>query len=121
MTSPRKRFLDYVRRVPGAEPVVSPFLPKPLLLEKTLRYLKLPTGQNEVENEIRLAQALNYEPMFMIDMAGLIFPPDANLSGGPVESDAGLKRLISLCERVRRKLKSIPITGSGANEWGMKA
>jgi hypothetical protein len=29
MHSARQRFVDHVRRVPGARPVVSPFLPKP--------------------------------------------------------------------------------------------
>ena len=107
MTSPRSRFLNYVRRVPGAAPVVSPFLPKPELLVKTLRYLNLPAGEDPVENEIRLSRALSYEPMFMTDLGGLIFPPDANLLNGPVQSEAGLIRLISLCERVGNKERVI--------------
>jgi hypothetical protein len=45
MPSPRQRFIDYVRQVPGARPVVSPFLPKPALVAKTLRYLGLPAGE----------------------------------------------------------------------------
>jgi hypothetical protein len=74
MPSARQRFVDYVRRVPGARPVVSPFLPKPGLVAKTLRYLGLPAGDDMVDNEIRLAQALDYEPMFMTACETLIFP-----------------------------------------------
>jgi len=68
MNTPRQRFLDYVRRVHGAAPIVSPFLPKPELLEKTLRALHLPVSQDPVADEIRVARALDYEPMFMIDL-----------------------------------------------------
>lgn len=74
MPSPRQRFLDYVRRVPGARPLVSPFLPQPELVARTLRYLGLPDEGDPVANEIRLAEALDYEPMFMTDCSGLIFP-----------------------------------------------
>ena len=80
--SPRQRFLDYVRRVPGARPIVSPFLPKAEVVEATLRYLGLPLGDGLLENEIHLARALDYEPMFMTDCPGIIFPwwEDASLS-----------------------------------------
>ena len=82
--STRQRFLNYVRRVPGARPVVSPFLPKPEVVEATLRYLGLPVGGEPIENEIRLARALDYEPMFMTDCPGIIFPwrEDADRSDG---------------------------------------
>lgn len=73
-TSPRQRFVAYVRRVPGARPVVSPFLPDAKVVEATLRYLGLPGDGDEIESEIRLARALDYEPMFMTDCMGLIFP-----------------------------------------------
>jgi hypothetical protein len=95
MISPRKRFLDKVRHTPGAAPVVSPFLPKPELLEKTLRYLGLPGGQDAVQNEICLARALHYEPMFMTDLAGLLFPQAA-----PAHSEADIRGLIDSCQRV---------------------
>jgi len=72
--SPHQQFLDYVRRAPGAGPVISPFLPKPDVIEATLRYLGLAAGDDEVENEIRLSRALDYQPMFMTDCHGLIFP-----------------------------------------------
>jgi len=74
MSSPRQRFVDYVRRIPGSRPVVSPFLPKPELVNKTLRYLGLPVGHDYLENEIRLSRELDYEPMFMSGCSDLIFP-----------------------------------------------
>ena len=74
MPSARQRFIDYVRQVPGARPVVSPFLPKPALVAKTLHYLGLPESEEAVQNEIRLARALDYEPMFMAALESLIFP-----------------------------------------------
>ena len=95
MISPRNRFLDKVRHVPGAAPVVSPFLPKPELLEKTLRYLHLPAKKDPVENEICLARALHYEPMFMTDLAGLIFPQAA-----PAQTEHDILQLIATCHRM---------------------
>ena len=74
MIPPRQRFLNYVRQVPGARPVVSPFLPKPELVTKTLCHLGLSTGADPIENEIHLSRALDYEPMFMTDCPGLLFP-----------------------------------------------
>ena len=74
MDTPRQRFLDYVRRVPGARPVVSPFLPHGPLVTKTLQHLGLPADGDHFENEIRLARELAYEPMFMCGGSGLIFP-----------------------------------------------
>ena len=73
-STPRQRFLDYVRQGPGARPVVSPFLPHAPVIEITLQYLGLPVGDDRIENEIRLSRALDYEPMFMTDCPGLIFP-----------------------------------------------
>jgi uroporphyrinogen-III decarboxylase len=81
--SPRKRFLDYVRGKAGARPVVSPFLPHPEVVVATLASLGLAVDQDDsVVNEIRLARALDYEPMFMTDCPGLLFPwkADANRS-----------------------------------------
>lgn len=74
MSSARQRFLDYVRRVPGAEAIVSPFLPKPELIAKTLDHLGLPVSHDYIKDEIRLSQELDYEPMFMTDCSGLMFP-----------------------------------------------
>ena len=74
MSSPRQRFLDYVRQVPDSRPVVSPFLPKPELVNKTLSYLGLPVGGDYIEAEIRLSQELDYEPMFMSGCSDLMFP-----------------------------------------------
>ncbi len=81
---PRQRFIDYVRGMPGVRPVVSPFLPKPELLVKTLCYLGLPADGGAIQNEIRLAAALDYEPMFMTACATLIFPWEED----PARSDA---------------------------------
>lgn len=72
--SARQSFLSYVRRVPRARPVVSPFLPSPEVVGETLCYLGLPVNDDPIENEICLSQALDYEPMFMTDCPGLIFP-----------------------------------------------
>lgn len=74
MSSARQRFVNYVRQFPNAKPVVSPFLPKPELVDKTLRYLGLPVGQDYIENEIRLSRELDYEPMFMSSCSELMFP-----------------------------------------------
>ncbi len=74
MTSPRQRFLDVVRRVPGARPVVSPFLPHADVVRTTLRTLGLPVTGDLVDDEVRLARALDYEPMFMTACHDLIFP-----------------------------------------------
>ena len=74
MSTPRQRFLDYVRRVPGARPVVSPFLPHGPLIDKTLEHLGLAADGDRFENESRLARELGYEPMFMCGGTNLIFP-----------------------------------------------
>lgn len=74
-TSARSRFLDCVRGAPGARPAVSPFLPHPDVVVQTLARLGLPAVDDDpTANEIRLARALDYEPMFMTDCSGLIFP-----------------------------------------------
>ena len=82
--SPRQRFLTYVRADPTARPVVSPFLPHADVVLSCLRYLGLPADGDFIQNEIYLARALDYEPMFMTDCSGLIFPwkLDENRSDG---------------------------------------
>lgn len=72
--SPRQRFLSYVRAFEGALPIVSPFLPNRDVIKQSLAYLGLPVTDDEVQNEILLARTLDYEPMFMTDLSGLIFP-----------------------------------------------
>ncbi len=72
--SPRQRFLSYVKSSEGARPVVSPFLPHPDVVKQTLAHLGLPVTEDNLENEILLARTLDYEPMFMTDLPGLIFP-----------------------------------------------
>ena len=74
MTTPRQRFLDYVRQVPNARPVVSPFLPHLPLVQNSLRRLDLPVSGDHFQDESALARALDYEPMFMCGCTDLIFP-----------------------------------------------
>ena len=74
MTTPRQRFLDYVRQVPGSRAVVSPFLPHGPLVANTLSRLGLPVAGDPIADEIRLAGELDYEPMFMTGCSDLIFP-----------------------------------------------
>jgi hypothetical protein len=70
----RRRFLDFVRSPTEYRPVVSPFLPKPDVLENTLRHLGLPTTGDAVSDEIALSRAVDYEPMFMVGCTQFIFP-----------------------------------------------
>ncbi len=107
MKPPRQRFLDFVRRAPAAEPIVSPFLPKPELLEATLRSLHLPLGQDPVENEIRLSRALHYEPMFMIDSSEQMFPPEPGGEASLIQNEAGIYRLIARCQQVGERQAAI--------------
>ena len=73
--TPRERFIACVQGTEGARPAVSPFLPHPDVIARTLAYMALPCdGDDPVQNEIRLAHALDYEPMFMTECSGLIFP-----------------------------------------------
>jgi len=81
--TPRQRFLSYVKDPQSSSPVVSPFLPHPDVIGETLRHLRLPSVNDDVKNEIRLAQEIHYEPMFMTECSGLIFnwEVDAERSG----------------------------------------
>lgn len=72
-TSPRQRFLSYVRNPTTSRPVISPFLPHPDVIRETLAVLHLAVTDDPVKNEILLSQELEYEPMFMTDCSGLIF------------------------------------------------
>ena len=72
--SPRQRFLSFVRGHENSRPIVSPFLPHPDVIRGTLAQLGLPVSNDMVDNEIRLSRELDYEPMFMTDLSGLIFP-----------------------------------------------
>lgn len=73
-TSARQRFLSYVRRTSDSAHIVSPFLPHPDVVRSTLAWLHLPVTGDAVADEIALSKHLGYEPMFMTDCAGLIFP-----------------------------------------------
>jgi hypothetical protein len=81
-STPRKRFLEYVRDPQGKRQIVSPFLPHPSVIKETLKYLNLEVTDNDIKNEITLSRKLDYEPMFMTDLSGFIFPwkVDENLS-----------------------------------------
>ncbi|UCE05100.1 MAG: hypothetical protein JSW07_15970 [bacterium] len=73
ISTPRQRFLSYVRNHNNQRPIVSPFLPNPGVIQQTIKYLNLPVTKDDIENEIRLARELDYEPMFMAELTGLIF------------------------------------------------
>lgn len=60
--------------MPGARPVVSPFLPHAEVVQTTLAHLGLPVTGDMIDDEVRLARALDYEPMFMTACHDLIFP-----------------------------------------------
>jgi hypothetical protein len=71
--SPRQRFISYVRNDGASAPVISPFLPHSDVIAATLRAVGLPVTGEPVADEIRLAQHLGYQPMFMTECSGLIF------------------------------------------------
>lgn len=73
-TSARQRFLSYVRDPRSTPRIVSPFLPHADVIAATLTSLHLPVTGDAIADEIVLAGHLGYEPMFMTDCAGLIFP-----------------------------------------------
>src|SRR5512140_3721968 len=73
-SSARERFLAAVRGAAGTRPVISPFLPHPSVITGALALLHLPSSGDAVADEIRLSRAIDYEPMFMTDCSGLIFP-----------------------------------------------
>lgn len=108
--TPRQRFIQYVREPESNRPVVSPFLPHADVVERALRRLSLPAGDDPVANEIALARALDYEPMFMTDIGGLIFPWQIDES----RSDADTRMMTlqtPLGEWTRRVSRSL-------GEWG---
>jgi hypothetical protein len=72
-TSPRQRFLSYVKDPKSSAPVISPFLPHADVIKATLACLQLPLAGDDVANEITVARELGYEPMFMTECSGLIF------------------------------------------------
>jgi uroporphyrinogen-III decarboxylase len=72
-SSPRERFLSYVRNPATSRQVVSPFLPHPDVIRATLSHLRLPVTDDAVQNETTAARTLDYEPMFMTECSSLIF------------------------------------------------
>jgi hypothetical protein len=81
-STPRQRFLSYVRDYKNSRPIVSPFCTHPSVIKETLKYLGLEMTDDDIKNEVLLSRFLDYEPMFMTDLSGLIFPweADENLS-----------------------------------------
>ena len=71
--TPRDRFLSFVRDHRSARPVCSPFLPHGSVVRNTLAHLGLTPGEDDIRNEALLARHLDYEPMFMTELTGLIF------------------------------------------------
>lgn len=71
--TPRQKFLDYVRASQPIDFIISPFLPNTEVINNTLRKLKQPVSDDFIKNEIQLSKILNYQPMFMTDLSGLIF------------------------------------------------
>lgn len=74
MDTSRKRFIDYVRSGGATEPIISPFLPYPDVIEGALKLRGLPIGEDPIADEITLATDLGYTPMFMTRMHELLFP-----------------------------------------------
>jgi len=110
MTTPRQRFLNYVRNPAGARPIVSPFLPYADVIERTLRHVGLPVTDDPVVNEVALSRALDYEPMFMIACDSFIFPWQIDES----RSDAEYRTMMiqtPIGEWTRRVSRSL-------GEWG---
>ena len=104
--SSRERFLSYVRARGRTRPVVSPFLPDPGVVKASLVWSGLPATDDPVQDEIRLARALDYEPMFMTDCMGLIFPwrLDEDASDEEVEVSVIELRRGTWVRRVSRQL-----------------
>ncbi|HEX9972793.1 MAG TPA: hypothetical protein VGD14_12040, partial [bacterium] len=72
-STPRQRFLSYVRNHQNSRSIVSPFLPNPGVIKATLQFFNMPLTGNDIQNEIQLAKHLDYEPMFMAELTNLIF------------------------------------------------
>ena len=108
--TPRQRFLSYVRAPQGARPVVSPFLPYADVVQRTLAYLGLPIVNDPIQDEVTLSRALDYEPMFMTDIGGLMLPWQIDES----RSDAEYRTMVLQTpkgEWTRRVSRSL-------GEWG---
>lgn len=82
----RRRFLDFVRDPRGHRPPLSPFLPYPDVVAGTLGLLGITPSGDGVADEISLARALDYEPMFMVGCTQFIFPWAADEAGSDPES-----------------------------------
>ena len=97
-TSARRRFLDYIRSQGESEPIVSPFLPYPDVIEDALRLSGLPVGGDPMVNEIALAAART----IVRKVAGfthIVSTADAVLPGTPGEN------YIAFVETAREELR----------------
>ncbi len=83
---PRKIFLDYVKGESDKPFIVSPFLPHYPVIESVMKKFNMPLTGDFILDEIALSKQMNYIPMFMTDLTGLIFKwePDENLSNEEV-------------------------------------
>ena len=84
--TPRRRFLDFVRDPRSHRPPLSPFLPYPDVVASTLGLLGITPSGDGVADEISLARALDYEPMFMVGCTQFIFPWTADEAASDQES-----------------------------------
>lgn len=71
--SPREIFVEYVKGNSNYPFIVSPFLPHYPVIKSALTKLNLPITGDYISDEITLSKHLNYIPMFMTDLPGLIF------------------------------------------------
>jgi hypothetical protein len=85
-TTPRNRFLSYVKSPRDSRPVISPFLPHPDVIRTTLEYLHLSVTSDPVKNEVLLSRQLGYEPMFMTECSSLIFNWETDESRSTAET-----------------------------------
>ena len=77
--SPRRRFLDFIKRPSESRPIVSPFCPHREVVAGALSRLGLPTTDDSYDNEFHLARKLDYEPMVFAPCDSLIFPWDEDV------------------------------------------
>ncbi|HEY9187527.1 MAG TPA: uroporphyrinogen decarboxylase family protein [Ignavibacteria bacterium] len=71
--TPRKIFVEYVKGNFDKPFIVSPFLPHYPVIKSVLKKMNLQITNDFIIDEITLSKALNYIPMFMTDLPGLIF------------------------------------------------
>lgn len=93
--TPRKIFTDYVRGESDKKFIVSPFLPHYPVLESVMKKLNIPATGDFIDDEIAISKELNYIPMFMTDLPGLIFKWEVD------ESRSTEKEIVSVIKTSR--------------------